>query len=366
MLLRRTARLVAVVAIALGVGGIGVAVPASACACGGVATPAGESMRVFDETALVSWDGATETILMRLGFDSASDHAALLVPTPAPATVTAGDQAAFTALDELTGPRVVTELDWFGDLRALAGIGGLALLQGAGDAGNLAPGAAETSGGGAPEVVSRVRLGPLEATTLTGGDPAGVQKWLDDNGYALRAEVTATVRPYLDEGWSFVAVRLVGDEPLRGAVDPIRLTFAADRPVYPMRMSAAADSAQTVKLYVLGAQRVERSDPDRVRQLVTVDFAGRLEQPAEPELQQVVAGRQDYLTELNIVIREPGEITSDFAFVPAAASAGDFRQVDYRTELVVFLGMPAGYVLVGAGVVVAWAVVFAVRRARGR
>ncbi|WP_084528331.1 DUF2330 domain-containing protein [Nocardia crassostreae] len=334
--------------------------PAAACACGGVATPAGESMRVFDETALVSWDGATETILMRLGFDSASENAALLVPTPAPATVTAGHESTFTALGELTEPRVVTDLDWFGDLSVLAGIGGMALFQSSGDGDNLAPGAVETSGSGAPEVVSRVQLGPLEAATLTGGDLTGIQKWLDDNGYAMRPEVTATMQPYLSEGWSFVAMRLSSGEPLRGAPDPVRLTFAADSLVYPMRMSGAATSAQTVKLYVLGPHRVQRSDPNATRQLVSVDFAGRITDPAEPELRQLAVNGRDYLTEMDIVIHDPGEISSDFTFT--ASSAGDYRPTEHRTELVVFLGVPAGFVLVAATAVVAAAVVLAVRR----
>ncbi len=48
---------------------------------------------------------------------------------------------------------------------------------------------------GALDVVSQVQLGPLEATTLAGGDVAGLQKWSADNGYAIKAAVLQAMNP---------------------------------------------------------------------------------------------------------------------------------------------------------------------------
>lgn len=45
------------------------------------------------EAALVQWDGTTENIVMQLALNATSDNVALVVPTPTPATVKAGDKA---------------------------------------------------------------------------------------------------------------------------------------------------------------------------------------------------------------------------------------------------------------------------------
>ncbi|MFF2552956.1 DUF2330 domain-containing protein [Nocardia sp. NPDC058058] len=330
MLLRNAARLLAVVATVAGAGGMGLAAPASACACGGIATPGGVTARVNGETALLGWDGQRETIIMRLGLQSGGDKAALIVPTPAPATVSAGDAGTFSELARLTAPEYVTDRDWF-----------------KADSGRDGAVSASAPTGGAPTVLDRVQLGPVEATTLTGGDITGIQQWLGDNGYEMKPEVIATMRPYLDEHWSFVAMRLTSSVPLAGNLDPVRLNFAAAHPVYPMRMSSAATTHQLVHLYVLGPHRVQRTDPDAESQAVAVDFAGRISDPRDADLRQLSAAGHDYLTELSVNITDPARIAHDFTFADAPADR-DYRQVIHRSEAVDFLGVPAGFALIAA------------------
>jgi hypothetical protein len=136
--------------LALGAPGL-----ATACGCGMVVSH-DPAARVNREEALVTMDGHTETLIMRLNLSSAEDNAALIVPTPTPATVSLASASLFDELDALSTPPPQT--------------GGLP-----------APGAA-------PTVLNRVQLGPLEATTLTGGDVAGVEEWLDSHGYKMRPE----------------------------------------------------------------------------------------------------------------------------------------------------------------------------------
>ncbi|GAB2528602.1 DUF2330 domain-containing protein [Nocardia heshunensis] len=337
MLLRRGARLLAVLGIVVGAGGIGVATPAYACACGGAAWQPGDNGRVADETALVAWDGQHETIDMRLGLQASGQQAALIVPTPAPATVTLGNASTFTELERLSAPEVVTDRKWFGNFN-------LDFFTFGGAAESAAPTGA--AGAGAPTVLDRVQLGPMEATTFTGGDLTGIRKWLSDNGYQMRDEVIATLQPYLDGGWSFVAMRLTSTAALNGALDPVRLTFAADQQVYPMRMSSAATHDQSVKIYVLGPHRVMRDDPDSRTQLPDVIFAGRID-PVDADLKQLSANGNNFLTVTNYRIWSPGSITSDFTFTPWFADM-DYREVDHRVDYVQFLGIPAGFaILIG-------------------
>lgn len=266
---------------------------ARACACGGIVSPDLDA-RVTGEQGLVTFDGDVETIVMRLDVDSVADNAALVVPTPTPATATQADPAIFTELERLTAPRIEHHSGERPDLDE-----------------------AGAAAGSAPTVVAQVQLGPLEATTLTGGDLTGVREWLDGNGYAMRPEVSAQLQPYLSQGWSLVAMRLMGDKPLDGQLDPIRLDFAAEEMVYPMRMSAAAKATQRVVIYTLAQHRMQRTDADAAHQNVTVDYAGTIAGRTSDTTLTELAAKNPYLTRISTTIAAPASITSDFAFGPA-------------------------------------------------
>ncbi|MFD4356117.1 DUF2330 domain-containing protein [Nocardia sp. NPDC058518] len=322
--------------------GSGAVMPANACACGGVVS-GDSSARVNSESAVLGWDGRRETVLMRLGMQFAGADAALIVPTPTPATVSAGNPDSLRELSRMTAPERVTEYDWFGS----------------GSLGGDTSGAAPGSG---PDVLGRVQLGPLEATTLRGGDLAGIREWLDTNGYQLRPEVSATLDPYLREGWSFVAMRLTSAKSLSGALDPVLLTFDSDRLVYPMRMSAAATTPQSVHLYIFSDHRVARVDPDTKPHTITTEFASPVGEPSDPDLKALAAGN-NYLTELSIYIPDPATITSDFIFGPAAENV-PVRDRIVSKEYVEILGLPAGYVLIVTGLSVIGVIASAVLRRR--
>ncbi|MDQ1322615.1 MAG: hypothetical protein QG655_3863 [Actinomycetota bacterium] len=272
------------------VGGTGA--PAAACACGGIVS-SDLGARVTGEQALLAMNGGTETIVMRLDVDSVADNAALIVPTPAPATVTAAGPGLFPELERLTAPRV--------------------------EPGPRSRAEFDTAAGKpvAPTVVAQVQLGPLEATTLTGGDLTGVRQWLDSHGYTLRPEVSAQLEPYLRQDWAFVAMRLTGEKPLSGQLDPVRMDFASDRMVYPMRMSAAAKDTQRVVVYTLAPHRMQRDDADVARQAVTLDFAGLADGPFTDATLKELSPGNPYLTRISTTITDPAAITADFSFTPA-------------------------------------------------
>ena len=266
---------------------------AGACACGGIVSPDLDA-RVRGEQSLVALDGNTETIVMRLDLQSVADNAALIVPTPTPATASSAEPGLFTELERLTAPRIER-----------GGTG----HSGRDEAGSVP--------GGGPTVVAQVQLGPLEATTLTGGDLTGLRRWLDANGYTMRPEVTAALAPYLEQGWSFVAMRLTGDTPLSGQLDPVRLDFTSDRLVYPMRMAAAAKDTQRVVIYTLAQHRMQRIDADADHQAVTVDYAGSIRGRSTNQALAELSARNSYLTKISTTIDEPSSITTDFIFAPA-------------------------------------------------
>ena len=325
----------------LGVSAPGIAV---ACACGGVVS-SDPNARIADEEALVAMDGGDEIIVMRLNLQSNADNAALIVPTPTPAAVTASSPSLFTELASLAAPRVQTRRHWTFSMPLLAG-----------GAQSAAP----------PTVVAQVQLGPLEATTLTGGDESGVRQWLDSHGYNMRPEVVAQLDPYLKQGWAFVAMRLTSDSALDGQLAPVQLQFASDRLVYPMRMSAAAKNPQRVVIYTLGQHRMQRSDPDAARQHVDVEYAGSIAGRTHDQALTEMAGNGAFLTKTAVDISNPAAITSDFEFV-AAPNDDAFQQVVYQdkdTNLLPFVLL--GGVLLFMAALVAGLVVVIVALSRRR
>ncbi len=308
---------------------------AGACACGGIVSPDLDA-RVTGEQSLVALDGNAETIVVRLDVHSVADNAALIIPTPTPATASAADPALFEELERLTAPRVE---------RGGTGHSGL-------DETGAVP--------GGPTVVARVQLGPLEATTLTGGDLTGVRRWLDENGYRMRPEVLGQLDAYLKQRWSFVAMRLTGDTPLSGQLDPVRLDFTSDRLVYPMRMSAAARETQRVVIYTLAQHRMQRIDGDAARQEVTVDYAGSIRGRANDPALIELSTNSPYLTRISTTITEPSSITTDFVFAPAPDDEPYQRVIGHRESgadlgaLLVALSASAAVVVLAAAGGLIW------------
>jgi hypothetical protein len=310
-------------------------VPAAACACGGVAPTPGSDVAVGEEHAIVSWQDGVEQIDLLLAVLSTDSEAGLVFPTPSPATVSLGDREDFAAIDRVTTPERVEEYDWW-------------TLRGIGDG---------ATAGAPPEVLDVVQLGPIEATTLAASDTAGLQTWLADNDYALSPAVTDLLGGYVDRGWFFVALKLTGDAPLDGGLDPLRFTFASDTLVYPLEMSRAATSPQTVRLFVFADHRQR------------VIFTGAGTPPASftswaaPVTGTEVAGFGDFLTVHELYFSEPeSQILGDLEFVDTLTD--DTTGTEYTVVVPVgLLGIPLGWLLTGfavAGALVALLVVTAV------
>jgi hypothetical protein len=350
MKMPRTCGLVLVAAVLATLANVVVATPGYACACGAVVPPVGGQAAMNHEVALLHWNGSSETVVMQLALNADTNNVALVVPTPTPATVTAGDKATFAELDTLTAPRVEQRRHWV-----------------LGQPGSSARAPLEAAAPRGPTVVNQVHLGPLEATTLAGGDLTGLQKWLDDNGYLIRPAVSDALGPYVRDGWSFVAIRLTSSEPIVGGLNPVRMTFPSPQLVYPMRLSVAAPSPQQVTIFTLSDHRQQRTDADAASaagQSVQVQFAGSVSADVhDPLLRELGTNHGGYLTKLQMNIPKPVQISSDFTFANAPNDDA-YRQVVYvdrdvviPIELIVFAGFL--FIVIAVAVPV---VIFVVRR----
>lgn len=315
-------RFLAVLPVVALLTGMQVAAPAVACACGAPAPRPGQDVIVDKEHAIVSWDGDEERIELLLDMLTDADDVGLIVPTPSPATVTAGDRETFIAIEEAIQPKQVVVDDWWqGD-------------QGDGAAGGAAP----------PVVLDQVQLGPVQATTLEASDAEGLSSWLDENGYQIRNEIAAGLDDYVERGWYFVALKLTSDIPLEGGLDPIRFTFESDELVYPMALSKAAATTQRVRLYVFQDHRARIAGLDQPG--ATLPGSATVWAGTAPD------GLGDlgaYLTVVDLTFDSPAsQIPGDLVVVQAGDDA-PLQPVYTVTRPVTIFGIPFGVAVILGG-----------------
>ncbi|CAL9567187.1 hypothetical protein SUDANB95_04718 [Actinosynnema sp. ALI-1.44] len=322
--------IVLVLLVAFGTAGPAVS---DACACG--AFVANEKLRAQQETALVELTGRTEAITLSVQARSTAEQAAFLMPVPARARFAVADGGLFAELDRISRPEVRTRR---------------VVVDGDGS-------------GGAPQrggatVVDHVEVGPYEVAQLAGTDATAVGQWLGANGFTLPTVLGGALTPYLAEGWLVVAVRLApASGSLADGLPPLRVEFETDTPVYPMRLSATAQHAQLLRLYVLADHRVDVGNPAPRGVAPELTFAGPVDRSADhPEVSALLIGPR-FLTRYDAEFR-PDFIEDDIR-ITRSATDDHHRAVVVVTEYVRsswpfpgLLWVFGGLALAGAGLLV--------------
>ncbi len=251
--------------------------PAGACACG-IAIEA----TVSEESGLVIEQPGHEQIVLSLDLASdGSERAAVVLPVPGIPTVDAiegGDPLAY--LEQATVPPEP------------------AVGAGAG---------ADTAAG--VDVIGRETIGGYDVSRLGAGDPEALSQWLDRNGYTLPAGAEPILSDYIDEGWSFVAIRLAPQA--EGRLKPLRVGFDTDEVVYPMRLAQLGTEPVNLTLYTL-------ADGERRVDGMTTAFAAavdELEPPPPAELAELFAAGTE-VTRMEALGVDPASFTSDLLVDP--------------------------------------------------
>ena len=115
-------------------------------------------------------------------------------------------------------------------------------------------------------VISEQNVGAFDTVILTADNPMALTDWLDSHGYHHSIEDNAILQNYIDQKWIFTAMRLSvefeGGErrPARffdRPVDPILLTYTAERLIYPLRLSSiSAREGADVTVYILTSDKM--------------------------------------------------------------------------------------------------------------
>jgi hypothetical protein len=271
------------------------AAPVAACGCGIYIPEEGEA-RVRQERALIVWDAGQEDIVLELGVQGSSAEAAWIFPVPSPATAQLGDARIFETLQELTKPRTKKVYDWFPNLGLTGAVGG------------GAPGGVQ--------VLNRQTLGPFDVSSLAASDANALSDWLTTNGYKFPDGLSRVLEPYVAQHWYYVAARLspsVSGETLTGRLDPLRVTFASDKIVYPMRATALATGDLSVFLYVLADHRVTKQAAFGSSHVSFADWVEPAALTADSPLAPFIT-RKLFLTKFEERIFDPAQVDDDYEF----------------------------------------------------
>ncbi|MGV8969015.1 MAG: DUF2330 domain-containing protein [Microbacteriaceae bacterium] len=323
-----------------------VAAPAFACECGGVVQPTNGEVSVDGERAILSLVDGIQTTELLMEISSTSANVGLIVPTPTPATVELGDLRDFDAIESAMLPRPVYVEDWWGIDAVVSAV--------------------RNDNPTIPTVLDRVQLGPLEATTLAASDTQGLLSWLVANDFTLPETAQSLLQPYVTAGWSFVAIKLSSASALDGTLDPVRISFATEELVYPTRLFQSYTKAHSVRLYVVGDDRVELAGaPSTDSKAKAINAAQKTVWAAQLLDGEPQSGR--FLTVFDVTFDDPPkQATSDIYFPKAKANDEVVSSITVVRPMTL-LGVPFGTVLVGSAIVALLALIgFFVARVRVR
>ena len=232
-----------------------------ASACGGTFCdlgPAGTPTMPVDQRGenilFVMRDGWVEAHVQIL-YTGDPDKFAWIVPVMTVPEISAGSDPLFANLLASTVPTFTLDTrfepcdDRGGGIACMAFAPGRDASAGFGDEGGAEP-------PGTPDVVARGVAGAFEYAVLDGGTVDGVVRWLDDNGYAQEDEAPSILAEYLDEGFVFVAFKLLGGTGI-DEIHPVVIRYQGTEPCVPIRLTrVAAEPDMGIRVFFLDRHRV--------------------------------------------------------------------------------------------------------------
>jgi hypothetical protein len=224
--------------------------PPRARACGACFHVDGESTQVTGHRMIFSISQARTTLWDQILYTGDPGSFAWVLPVKGTVEIGLSSDALFGVLDQNTAVTVVPPpldcpsppscyYDNYG------GYGGEGDYGGAGGA---------SSG---VDVVSQAVVGPYETVTLHSTDPNALTDWLGSHGYVVPVDFAPVVSTYIQEGFDFVALKLVPGQGV-SAMRPVRITTPGAGLSLPLRMVAGGTGATTtITLWILGEGRYE-------------------------------------------------------------------------------------------------------------
>ncbi|MFO0593102.1 MAG: DUF2330 domain-containing protein [Polyangiaceae bacterium] len=222
-----------------------------ASACGGCFHPPTSSTVVSGHRMALSVSMTRTVLWDQIQYQGDPTEFSWVLPIKPGARIEEADPAWFETLDASTDTVVqAPELDCSGGAFGCgsSNFGG-AVNYAEGDSGGEDPGHVT--------VVKQEVVGPYEAVTLSSQDPGALAAWLTSHGYDIPDDIQPIISAYVNEGFDFIALRLIPGNGVN-LMKPVRVITDGASPVLPLRMVSAGTGAYTsIVLYVIGEGRWE-------------------------------------------------------------------------------------------------------------
>lgn len=222
-----------------------------AAACGGFFCSQTQPVNQSAERIVFADNGdGTVTAVIQIMYQGPSQNFSWLLPistVPEDGEIAVSSDLAFARLQAATNPQYNLTTRVEGTCRTdfdadTVGRGGpVSATGGAGGSTALPPGQPQDP---AVTVEATGVVGAFEWTVISLNpdlaDPADAAvEWLEDNGYDVPSSAPDLLGPYLEDGMYLLALRLTKGSDV-GSIRPLVLTYDADKPMIPIKLTAVA------------------------------------------------------------------------------------------------------------------------------
>lgn len=220
-----------------------------ASACGACVVQQGENTVVTGHRMILSVSPQETTLWDQISYQGAPESFAWVLPIQGTVEVGLSSDALFQTLEGVTQISVSSPIINCPPPPSCNGT----------STATATPGNDGSGTGGEPpvEVLAQETVGPYETVQLSSQDPGALQSWLESHGYYLPPDLQPIVASYVNEGFNFLALKLVPGQGVN-AMRPVRVSSLGASATLPLRMVAGGTGTITpITLWVLGEGRYE-------------------------------------------------------------------------------------------------------------
>ncbi|HTV63107.1 MAG TPA: DUF2330 domain-containing protein [Verrucomicrobiae bacterium] len=197
------------------------------------------------QKAIIVYAAGREDLILQVKYEGSVDQLGWLIPVPNLPRVQKGSMKCFYELSQYTQQHF--------------GGGGYPIPASLGmdhPAGQAEP---------PVKVVEIKTVGAYEIAVLSAQHSDALRNWLRDNDFYLPPDKYDVVDSYIERNWYFVAVKIkpggwfpsfrsISGKLASGELNPLQISFASDRCLFPLKISSINGKPSEVQVYVLSAE----------------------------------------------------------------------------------------------------------------
>lgn len=234
------------------------------------------------QKAIIVYDAGTEDLILQVKYEGPANEFGWLIPAPSLPTVQDGSMKCFYELSQFTQQKFER---WtpVGRTRGIL------------DTMSLNSASAGIAQSPQPVKVVEIKtIGSYKIAVLSTTDSDALEKWLDENHFYFPATKSDVIEDYVRQHWYFIAVKInlgsawgslfspsTSEKLAAGELNPLQISFASERCIFPLKISSGNGKPSEVQLYVLSPDPLlERGMLEKKLPLVYSNDVARAERGA--------------------------------------------------------------------------------------